>query len=258
MIGDDEEPIALRSSWVEREDPPPPAPDGYDFDAFAREIVPIGVPHDPFYVARNPDGTKRLVPYTPRIRSIAEITGVCLHQTATVMGEDPARYRRLSIHFVLTQLGKVIQTCDVRSLLYGGNGWNNGTIQIELDGLLPGLLDDPATVHKREDLETTWNDPDTPGVDRPMRVTDEQKRSLRNLIRYLDELVRRLGGRLRVIVAHRQSSGDRQNDPGQEVWAEAVAMMDELGLGDGGVGFRLDDGRPIPEAWDPRCKGIKY
>jgi hypothetical protein len=254
----DDEPIALRSSSVAQEDPPPPDLDGYDFDAFERSIVPIGVPHDPFYVARNPDGTKRLVPYKPRIRNVREVTGVCLHQTATVMGENPARYRRLSIHFVITRSGKVIQTCNVLSLLLGGNGWNNGTIQIEMDGLLPGLLDDPTTINRREDLDTTWNDPDTPVRDQPMSVTDEQKRSLRNLIRYLDELVRRLGGALRVIVAHRQSSGSRQNDPGQETWAEALTMMDELGLSSGGAGFKLDDGRPICEAWDPRCKGIPY
>jgi len=29
-------------------------------------------------------------------------------------------------------------------------------------------------------------------------------------------------------------------------------------MSDGGIGFKLGDGLPIPEQWDPRCVGIKY
>lgn len=252
----DDEPILIRTSSVAHDDPPPPDPDAFDFDAFEASIVPIGVPHDPYYVGKDPDGTKRLVPYTPVIRQISKITGICLHQTACVMGENPSRYRRLSIHFVVTLLGKVIQTCPIESLLYGGNGWNNGTIQIEVDGSYAGLEDDPSTHARREDIETFWANGE---IKSPMKVTDAAMRSLRNLERYLVELVRRRGGAISVIVAHRQSSGDRQSDPGQAIWQEgALPIIEEFGLSDGGVGFRLGDGRAIPQAWDPRCIGIKY
>jgi hypothetical protein len=252
----DDEPIALRSTWVEREDPPPPDPDGFDFDTFEASIVPIGVPHDPYYVIKNSDGTKTLVPYTPAIRDISDITGICLHQTACVMGENPPRYRRLSIHYVVTLDGVPIQTCPIESRLFGGDRWNNGTIQIEVDGAYPGLLDDPTTLDKREDAETFWA---KGPVKTPMRTTAVAMRTLRNLQRYLIELVRRKGGAIRVIVAHRQASGTRQSDPGAEIWQQgALPILEEHGLSDGGVGFKLGDGRPIPEGWDPRCKGIPY
>ena len=252
----DDEPILIRTSNVEHEDEPPPDPDAFDFDTFEASIVPIGVPHDPYYVVRNPDGTRREVPYRPRLRNIREITGICLHQTACVMGEDPHRYRRLSIHFLVTLEGVPIQTCQIESLLYGGNDWNSGTIQIEVDGAYPGLLDNPATLGRREDTETFWA---KGPIKKPMRVTAAAMRTLRNLQRYIIELVRRRGGGIRVIVSHRQSADDRQNDPGQEVWQEgALPIIEEFGLSDGGVGFKLGSGRAIPEAWDPRCEGVKY
>lgn len=61
------------------------------------------------------------------------------------------------------------------------------------------------------------------------------------------------------LLAHRQASSSRQNDPGAQPWRDiAIPMMRELGLSDGGPGFKVDQGRPIPEAWDPTRKGIKY
>lgn len=248
----DDEPILIRTSEVAPDDPPPPAPDGFDYDTFEAAIVPIEVPHDPYYVTKD----RRQVPYVPRLRPISEITGICLHQTACVMGEKPERYRRLSIHFVVTLSGKVIRTCPIESLLYGGNHWNGGTIQIEVDGSYAGLEDDPSTHAKREDLETFWAGGE---IKSPMKVTEAAMRALRNLQRYIIEKVRRLGGKICVVVAHRQASGDRRSDPGQAIWQQgALPIIEEFGLDDGGVGFQLGDGRPIPEGWDPRCVGIKY
>ena len=253
----DDEPIRLTSTSVAQEDAPPD-PDGFDFDAFERAIVPLGVPHDPYYVIPkgNPDGTDKIVPYKPAIRDIAKVTGICLHQTACVMGESPARYRRMSVHFVVTLGGVCIQMCDVLALLYGGDLWNAGCVHIETDGAYAGLEDDPSTLAKREDVETFWaNGP----VKAPMQVTPAAMRTLRNLERYIIELVRRRGGGIRVIVAHRQASASRPSCPGQAIWQHgAVPILEEYGLSDGGPGFKLGGGRALPDAWTGQANGIRY
>jgi hypothetical protein len=37
-----------------------------------------------------------------------------------------------------------------------------------------------------------------------------------------------------------------------------MSLMDELNLTDGGKGFTVGSGLPIPEAWDSRYKGVPY
>jgi len=62
-----------------------------------------------------------------------------------------------------------------------------------------------------------------------------------------------------MLLAHRQASSSRQNDPGYQPWQEiAIPMMRELGLSDGGPGFKVDRGRPIPVDWDPTRTGYVY
>jgi hypothetical protein len=78
-------------------------------------------------------------------------------------------------------------------------------------------------------------------------------------VRWIKDVVEGHGGKLELLVAHRQSSGERQADPGSALWkGVALPLHAELGLTDGGIGFKLDTGLGIPESWDPRCKGIRY
>ena len=52
------------------------------------------------------------------------------------------------------------------------------------------------------------------------------------------------------VLAHRQSSGTRENDPGPDVWFDVGQWaVNTLGLKDGGPGFKIDTGNPIPEEW---------
>ena len=195
---------------------------------------------------------KKLVPYTPKKRT--KITGICLHQTACDMGERPARYDTISVHFVVLRSGLIVWTCDEDYVLFGGNGWNDLCVQIEVNGLYSGLEDDPTTA-PNEAERTTWNDPSTPWREVAQEVTLPAMASLRMLVRYLKIKI----PTIKVLVAHRQSSKDRPNDPGERIWrGEAVPLMKELGLTDGGRGFAIQTGKPIPEAWDPEKKGIKY
>lgn len=197
-------------------------------------------------LVRGKDG--KLAPYSPPARSV--VTGITLHQTACDMGERPERYDTISVHYVVLRSGRVVWTCNTDRILYGGNGWNNRCVQIEVNGLYAGLEDDPDTALD-EALRTTWDDPTTPTREKPQQVTPEAMRSLRMLVRYLKIKT----PTIQYLVSHRQSSGSRRNDPGQRIWREAIALHGELGLTDGGI--TLDDGLPVPEAWGG-AKGVRY
>lgn len=78
-------------------------------------------------------------------------------------------------------------------------------------------------------------------------------------IRWAHADVARHGGKITHLFAHRQSSGTRQSDPGSALWqAIALPLLRELRLSDGGHGYRVGSGRPIPEAWDARYVGVRY
>jgi N-acetyl-anhydromuramyl-L-alanine amidase AmpD len=182
-------------------------------------------------------------------RPWSHITGICLHQTACDMGERVERYDTLGAHFGVLRSGRVLYVHDIQNLIWHGNAWNNGTVGIEINGLFEGVLGDPKTV---------WDDPTTKVHEIGQRVTPDQIVATKQLVRWICSEVAKNGGEIRVLVAHRQSSKDRRDDPGSEVWQTvALPLHSELGLTDGGVGFVVG-GLPIPEAWDSRCKGIKY
>lgn len=181
------------------------------------------------------------------------VTGICLHQTACMMGERDARYDSIGAHVVVCRSGKVLWMHDFNRLIVHGNGWNARCVGVEIDGLYEGVDGNPATL---------WNDPSTPYREVGQIPTAEAMESSRQVIRWICSEVADHGGQVKALVAHRQASGNRQNDPGSAIWkAVALPMHAELKLTDGGPGFRLNDsagGLPIPEAWDPSRRGIKY
>lgn len=184
-----------------------------------------------------------------------EVKGWCLHQTACHLGasKDPARCDAIGAHFVVYQDGRVFWLHDIDRKIIHGNGFNNQTIGIEIDGLFAGVEGDPTTV---------WNDPSTPNHEQAMTLTPEQTTAVRQLIRWTHAEILRHAGQPTMIVAHRQASRDRRDDPGSKVWKDiGMPMLAELALSDGGPGFALQDGQggmPIPEPWDPSRVGIKY
>jgi hypothetical protein len=183
-------------------------------------------------------------------RPWASITGICLHQTACLLGERSARWNSLGAHFGVMRSGDVVWCHDLDKLVAHGNGWNSGTVGVELDGLYAGIQGDRSTI---------WDDPSTASREKAHMLTAEMIVEAKMLIRWICSEVAAQGGQIRALVAHRQSSKNRRNDPGSAIWKNiALPLHEELGLSDGGIGFTLGEGQAIPEAWDPRCKGSKY
>jgi hypothetical protein len=182
-------------------------------------------------------------------RPWGKVTGICLHQTACVLGERPERWDTVGCHVGITRGGKVIWLHDFDHVVAHGNAWNAQTVGVEIDGLYAGVQGDEDTV---------WDDPSTATREQGMDLTPEAALAARYAIGWICRRVAEHFGKVTALVAHRQSSKSRRNDPGSEAWTRvALPMHAELGLSDGGPGFEIG-GYPIPEEWDPSRKGIKY
>ena len=170
--------------------------------------------------------------YTTKRRSLSKVTGICLHQTACLMGERPSRYDGMGAHVGVTRAGKVIWLHDFDRRVVAANGWNDGTVSIEIDGLYAGVEGRPDTVWQGEAMTLT-----------PAAVLAAQQ-----TIRWICQQV----PTMRVIVAHRQASASRRSDPGEAIWKSvAIPARAENGLTTPDA-FTIGDGLPIPREWDPR------
>lgn len=185
--------------------------------------------------------------YATRRRSISRVTAIVLHQTGCVMGERPARYDGMGAHVGVTRCGRVIWLHDWDRTVVAANGLNGSTVSIEIDGLYAGIEGDDSTV---------WDNPRTPTRERGMVLTPEAAKAAREVIAWIVEDVRRRGGAVTAIRAHREASASRRSDPGEAIWKQVALMAaDELGLGTGGD--VLGDGRPVPREWDA-TSGHRY
>lgn len=191
------------------------------------------------------------------LRDPKKITGVTIHQTACVFGplnDLVVRHRRaLGVACHALAFGRdrtVVLANPLRSYVYHGNGFNPDDLGLEIEGHFSGLLDDPSTTPRREDLETVWNGKE------PTKITVDIIETACEALRILVELGRSEGMPIEYIRAHRQSSGTRRADPGEGMWREVV-----LGYAVPTLGLKtqprraIGTGRPVPRAWDPAGVG---
>ena len=204
-------------------------------------------------------------------RDVAAVTGIVVHQTAVAFGltdkqlmasggnRQLALARRglnVACHAIAFRDGFFAAVRPLRHFVHHGNGLNAYTLGLESDGLYPGLRDDPATVPEREDLDTTRGEPDM--------VTTTIVDAARAALRWMVEEGRREGMPLVNIYAHRQSSGTRRSDPGEELWTRVVEeyAIPTLGLRahyalslPSKLRGKPNNGRPIPLAWSKHGVG---
>lgn len=164
-------------------------------------------------------------------RDRKKIYALVLHQMACCFQrKDPLKsYLKLKAHFAILPDGKILQIHPVQELIWASNGFNNGSVAVEFAGNFPNT-------------KGKWWEGDKYGRN---RVTPAQIEAGRRLVRYL---ISTIG--LSTILAHRQSSATRENDPGPDLWYHVGQWaVDTLGLKDGGPGFKVGDGNPIPDLW---------
>lgn len=180
-------------------------------------------------------------------RAWALVTGITLHQTACDFGaERPERWNTLHAHVGASREGHVFWCHDFDRVVWHGNELNGRTVGLEMEGNYAGVAGDRSTA---------WQ----PGNGALMVPTPELVTASCAAIRWICQVVAQHGGQVKYLFAHRQTAGSRRADPGAELWQQvALPMLAELGLSDGGPVFKIDNGRPIPEAWNPAYVGNEY
>lgn len=192
-------------------------------------------------------------------RDPRRVDGIVLHQTACTFGpgDDPQRRheRALNVacHATAFRDGCVVLANPFPWTVNHGHAFNDRSLGLEVEGLYPGLEDDPHTIPD-EAKRTTWGG-------RPDVVTELVVAAMRRALRELVERGRAEGMPIRYIWAHRQSSGKRRSDPGQTLWRRGVLeyAVPVLGL-ETQPGLFLPSraggaGRAVPKSWDPGGAG---
>jgi outer membrane protein OmpA-like peptidoglycan-associated protein len=162
-------------------------------------------------------------------RPVSSVYALVLHQMAFSRGSEARKYDTVTAHFAILPDGKIIQLHPVSALLWASNGFNARSVAVEFAGNFPDVR---GHCWSRERFGCH-------------AVTPAQIEAGRHLVQ---ELVRQIG--LTHVLAHRQSSGTRTNDPGPDIWAGVGQWaVNNLRLRDGGPGFKIGTGNPIPDVW---------
>lgn len=163
------------------------------------------------------------------VRDLSKIYALVLHQTAFSWENRVEKYDPVTAHFVIIPDGRVIQLHPLEAYLYSSDGLNSGSVAVEFVGNFPNT-------------RGKWWRGDKFGKHIP---TPEQIRAGRGLVRHLKEQIG-----LTHVLAHRQSSRAKANDPGPHIWKGVGQWaLDTLGLSDGGSTFKVGTGQPIAESW---------
>ncbi|MCY1065589.1 CHAT domain-containing protein [Nannocystis sp. RBIL2] len=173
-----------------------------------------------------------------RTRQWTQITGITLHQTA-VHGFPSKVWPRVTAHLGVHSDGRVYWIHPLQAYLWASNGFNASTVAIEVAGNF-----------RREEgsAGTYWKKGRGPS-----ELTPTMVEGLRRAIRFVCAEVEHHGGKITRVHAHRQASINRPACPGEAIWrAGGLWAQRELGLDDGGDGFKIGSGLPIPRAWDER------
>jgi len=198
---------------------------------------------DNFY--RVYEGSKGVKSKGLRKNGWKSITGITLHQTACKLGDKPTRYKKVSAHIGIPGDGKIVQMNPLEQIVYHGNSFNGsrgpGDVGIEIDGHFAGI---------EGNIKTYWRPASQPDR-QPLTVTEAQVKATLDAIKWIIDEVKRNGGEVKYIHAHRQSSMSRVSDPGSKIWQKiALVAKERWGLLDGGPDFKAG-GKRIPQQWDP-------
>ena len=199
----------------------------------AAAVTPSNTPPNFFDVTGDHSGKQRR-----GTRSWQRVSGIVLHQTAVLLGPKVERWYDVAAHVGIPTNGKIIQINPLEQLIWHANSLNDRTVGIEISGNFEGIDGNPKTYWK-------------PGGG-PQRATAAQLQAARDAVQWICDEIAARGGAVRYIFAHRQASEERRADPGSRVW-EHVGLwgQSQLGLSDGGPGYKVGTGAPIPRDWDP-------
>lgn len=191
-------------------------------------------------------------------RDMSKVDGIVLHKTAVWYGVSRNQIRdaggdkhkalherghHIACHAVAFEgkaagldCGHAIITNPLDWYINHGNDLNARSFGIEIEGRYKGLIKHGGR-----------------------RASKEVVQAARDALRFLVEEGRRQGAPIKYIWAHRQSSGTRRDDPGEDLWKKVALDYGVKVLGLKTQPERTwDRGRPIPVEWDPENGKGRY
>lgn len=179
---------------------------------------------------------------TGGVRSMSGVDAIVLHQTAGSQSVDPRHYLWVGAHYVVMPDGRILQLHTENKRIYHANSFNSRSIGIEFAGTFPneaGICNWATGVRKQRGFRSGLRACEAP--------TAAQYEAGRNLVTALTEKF----PQIKYILAHRQASGTRDNDPGPDIWQNIGEWaLVNLGLSNGPTSaYKAGNGKPIPPSW---------
>lgn len=188
-----------------------------------------------------PEVKKKLI--LNRFRDPRTIKSIILHQMAykakdkNGLYSNPERYLSVGAHFCIMLDGRIMQHHPISRFIWHSNCTSPLSIGVEFEGNFPNI-------------KGKWWYPTNEKTGKKMKKNEDkptpaQFEAGQFLLKYLKTVIG-----LKNVLAHRQSSEDRENDPGPDIWFNVGEWgLANLGLSDGGKGFKCGTGNLILEKW---------
>lgn len=169
------------------------------------------------------------------IRGLENTTAAVLHQTDFFGWKDSnPLWPKVRSHFVVRQDGRVQINYDPEvRMTTGSNAANKFAVTIEHEG---NFANANGNFYKPEKFGKSY-----------LKEHPAQVEASRRLLAAL----KAMAPNMTAVFAHRQwADQDRSNCPGPEIW-QAIGewAKKNLGLTDGGPGWKYDPGQAIPDSW---------
>ncbi|GAB3510805.1 hypothetical protein GCM10027341_49650 [Spirosoma knui] len=188
-----------------------------------------------------PATKKKLILTT--FRDPRTITSLVLHHMAYKAKDskgtysNPQKYLAVGAHFCIMLDGRIMQHHPISRFIWHSNCTSPRSVGVEFEGNFP-------------DIKGRWWYPTDKKTKKKIRINEDQPTqaqfdSGRFLVQYLKTVLN-----LKHVLAHRQSSEDRENDPGPAIWFNVGEWsLKNLGLSDGGPGFKCGTGNSLLPEW---------
>jgi len=169
---------------------------------------------------------------------------LCWHQTDCEMGEKPARYDGVPVHFIVTSGGQVIQLHDVEERLNAAHNLNGTTISIEVEGHFEGIEGDTS--------DASYPDYHKDAGRHPQIIPDIQVRAAKRCVEIIIEQLAARKAKLKRQVTHRQGiRGKRRRDAGGVVCRRIIHPIAAQYLIPFDWAYTAGNGEQAPKDWHP-------
>jgi hypothetical protein len=166
-----------------------------------------------------------------RVRDMKRVTGVVLHRTACLLGNKPKRWETVNAHIGIAMDGTIILMHSWDKLIWHGHAPSSFTVGVEIDGNPEGV---PGKWWK-------------PGGG-PHDITEQQVKAAGVLFDLLKREITASGGKFKDVIAHRQSTDQRDYDPGWQCWQKiGLPWINAVGPND--PTRTWGTGNPVPKEW---------